>query len=55
MEPKIRRDDVVPPFRAHQKWTIADESHMQIFARLARIRQGEMHGPPGPPKPRKSQ
>lgn len=54
MEPKIRREDVVPSFAPHQKWTISDESHMELFARLARMRQGEMHNPPGPPKPRKS-
>jgi hypothetical protein len=48
----IRRDQVVPPYLPHQKWTIADESHMEIFARLARIKL--MHNPPGPPKPRKS-
>lgn len=47
MEPKITRADVVPPFREGEKWTIADESHMELFARLARVRQGEMHGAPG--------
>jgi hypothetical protein len=33
--------------------TLSLEDHMQVFARLARIRQGEMHGPPGAPKQRK--
>ena len=30
--------------------TLSLEDHMQVFRRLARIRQGEMHGPPGAPK-----
>lgn len=53
MEP-IRRDRVVPAYLPHQKWTIADESHMELYARLARVKQGEMHGPPGAPKPKHS-
>lgn len=34
--------------------TLSAENHMQVFARLAKIRQGEMHNTPGAPKPRKS-
>lgn len=36
------------------KETLSRENHMQVFARLAKIKQGEMHGPPGPRKPKKS-
>ncbi len=52
METRPRRDTIVPPFEHHQKWTISDEDHMQVFGRLARIKQGEMHGTPGPRKPK---
>jgi hypothetical protein len=30
-----------------KKPTISVENHMQVFARLAKIKQGEMHGTPG--------
>lgn len=30
-----------------QRDTLSKESHYEVFRRLARIRQGEMHGTPG--------
>lgn len=54
MDTRPRRDTVVPPFERHQAWTISDENHMQVFARLVKAGIVGVHNPPGPRKPKKS-
>ena len=34
--------------KVKQRTTISEETHMEVYKRLAKIRQGQMHNPPSP-------